>query len=32
MEVLDIARRPKTKLYLEVPFEVEPYSMFRKAL
>lgn len=32
MELLEVARRPKTKLYIEVPFEVEPYSMFRKAL
>lgn len=28
--VLDVARRPKTKVLIEIPFEVEPYSMLRK--
>lgn len=27
---INIARHPKQKLYIEVPFEVLPYSMFRK--
>ena len=31
-EILEVARRPKTKVFLEIPFDVKPYSMLRKVV